>query len=132
MKYIKALGKPALRGLILWLIIFIVSEIIISGGRHPASPYLVALNAIILIAFFWYQRDYFIGTWLSKAKKAIVVLIVFALLDFLVINFLLYQNNYYIYSTYQTYTYYGLIILLSLVINEITNLITNKIARLKK
>ena len=108
----------AQKALFIWIIVFIISEIAISGGRYEFNPYLTAVQLVIILA----TSVYFISRLKTKPKTLKDTLFVglslavsFAILDFLVINLVLEKNTLAIYRHWGTYAQYILLILIPLV-----------------
>jgi hypothetical protein len=124
---IKTMLKSALYGLIVWLIVFVLGEILISGGRSEKNIFLLILELIVIITSVIYIN-------LKNRTQSIIVQLlrggiitaVFALLDFLIINLLLEGNLKTIYHFWPTYLKYGLLLIAPLIQGQITGLISRK------
>ena len=117
---IRALALSKIEAIIIWIIIFLLSEILISGGRHPFDPFLFGLNIAVIIVLFGYvniKRPTKII--LDALQRAGIAVVVYALLDFLIINLFLEKNNLAIYKTWQTYVIYAVIILIPLALSRL-------------
>lgn len=113
------LALSKIETIIIWLIIFIVDEIIISGGRHSQNYFLFTLNIIAILLLFGYASIRRTTPKFADAlKRAEVAVLVYAVLDFLIINLLLEKNNLFIYKSWQTYVGYGAVALTILAISR--------------
>jgi hypothetical protein len=110
------LAQAKFEGLIIWAVVFVVAEIIISGGRHPGNIYLLATSLIIILFISLYSS---VKRPVKDIKKSLLrgllAALVFAILDFLVINLLLEKNNLQIYRSWQSYVQYALVFLVPVV-----------------
>jgi len=64
---IRALALSKIEAIIIWIIIFLLSEILISGGRHPFDLFLFGLNIAVIIVLFGYVN-------IKRPTKIIVIL----------------------------------------------------------
>lgn len=123
----KTMLKSALYGFIVWFIVFVLGEILISGGRSEKNIFLLILELIAIIVSVIYINS-------KNQNQSIIVQLlrggimaaVFALLDFLVINLLLESNIKTIYHFWPTYLKYGLLLTAPLIQSQITGLISRK------
>ncbi len=103
-------------GIIIWLIVFVISEIIISGGRYDQNYFLLAVNLIIIliISLYFSVKRPIKAIW-EALLRGVVAVLAFAVLDFLVIDLFLLKNNLGIYKNWQTYVIYGLVLLIPII-----------------
>jgi len=110
MKALKGFLAPVGWAALVWVIVFIIETILISGGRYEKNLYLgivsVLFTLVIWLMIVFRQKADFSGL----IFKTIVAVAVLAVLDFLVKNLLLDKNNLAIYKFWATYADYGAII----------------------
>ncbi len=106
--------NSAKRALLIWIAVFLISEIAISGGRYEFNFYLTVIQLIIILTIL----IYFISRSKTKPKSfkdalfvGLSLAISFAVLDFLIINLLLEKNSLLIYKNWGTYAQYALLII---------------------
>ena len=116
---LKPLINAKCETIVIWVIVFVINEVIISGGRHSQNYYLFSFNIFALLMLFGYANIRRASGQINEAlKRAGVAVLVFAVLDFLIINLLLEKNNLSIYKAWQTYVAYAAIILTTLAISR--------------
>lgn len=109
---------------IAYLVFFVLNEILISGGKSQQNPYLIIFNVITIIVILWFLKDSYYGKPLKqRIIESITYLIVFATLDFLLVNMLLDKMSFHIYKTYYTYVYYGLLFVPPIALDYIRNIL---------
>jgi len=99
--------KGAYQGLLVYVVIFIISEILISGGKSEQNPYFVAVIAIFMIALQFIlikNEDYTDPK--STITSAVSVTLTIAILDYLIVNLAFEKNNYQIYKYWPFYFTY--------------------------
>ena len=107
----------AKEGLIVWLAVFIVSEVVISGGLYERGTYLGILALLVLLManlIINFRQPSTI--WSQAAWRGVIAAVTFALLDFLVINLALEGNSFITYKFWGTWAAYGLMILIPVAI----------------
>jgi len=115
------LGK-SYEGAVIFLVYFIISEILISGGLYANNIYLEIVTLIIVIsltAFFLAKK--LPGDRISAIKRGFANLTSFAILDFLLSNLLLNDNSGSIYKYWGTLTTYAVILVLPFLIYYLKN-----------
>ncbi len=109
----KSIFSELLPGLYSYAVVFFLGEILISGGMSEKSPYFLITIIIALIAF---QIAIIRNSNYSSIRKATIAagayLIVFAVLDYLIINLFFEKNNYEFYKFWPNYFVYLAVILL--------------------
>ena len=83
-----------LEGLLIWLTLFVVNEIIISGGRYEKNIYLLVINLILtvfLIIIIGLRRKS--KNSIEVLKRGVIYLISNFVLDFLIVNLILQANS---------------------------------------
>jgi hypothetical protein len=108
---LKRLFKNSYEGFWIYLVYFIVSEIIISGGRFEKDIYLEIVELIIVLslsAYFLMRKPPATDT--DAVRRGFMNLVVFVLLDFLAINLLLDQNSGMVYKYWGTLANYALVL----------------------
>lgn len=104
-------------GLIVWLAVFIVSEVVISGGLYERGIYLGILSLLVLlIANLSINLRRLSPNWSAGLWRGGIAAVTFALLDYLVINLALEGNSYIGYKFWATWVAYGLMILIPVAI----------------
>jgi len=94
-------------GLLCYAVIFILGEILISGGRSEYDPYFIAFEIIFLIAaqvVFIQKKNY--SSSQDTIISAVSVTVTIALLDYLLVNLWLEKNSMNIYSYWPVYLVY--------------------------
>lgn len=104
---IKDIATSALPGLYCYAVIFILGEILMSGGKSDKNPYTIITLVIFLIAsqIVFIKREKY-SSYKKILLSAITVTLVFAILDYLVVNLFLMKNNYEIYQYWPNYFIY--------------------------
>jgi apolipoprotein N-acyltransferase len=92
---------------LVWLVNYIFSEIVISGGIYERSPYLILLNAIIVFTLIQYIPRKSPGTTQKRIKMAIVYFITFIVLDYLLIFWLLEKQQLSYFQFWGTWVVYA-------------------------
>lgn len=112
--------KGSVEGLVIYLAYFIISEIMISGGRYEQDIYLEIVSLIIVISVTLYfivrRKD------LDQVKainEGFGNLMVFAILDFLMKNLLLDANSGQIYKYWGTLVIYAVVLITPYVVFQI-------------
>lgn len=95
--------------LIVWLIQFVISEIIISGGLYARSVWLVAVQVVTIISFLLILEKGKPKTKKEKSRVAITNFAVFVILDLVVIYFGLESSNREFFNFYGTWIIYAII-----------------------
>ncbi len=95
--------------LIVWLIQFIISEIVISGGLYARSVWLVAIQAVAIISFLLILEKGKPKTKKEKSRVAITNFAVFVILDLAVIYFGLESSNREFFNFYGTWIIYAIV-----------------------
>lgn len=95
--------------IVIWIINFIVSEIIISGGLYARSIWLVAVQLVTIIVFFLILEKNKPKTKKDKSRMAIKNFAVFAILDLVVIYFGLESSNREFFNFYGTWAVYAFV-----------------------
>lgn len=96
----------------IYLIVFVLGEILISGGLYERGWIFGVVNSffVLILALAWqYKRK--LGTLKDQIIKALLMTIVYAALDFLLVDLLLEKFNNKIYTFWGTYVAYGIILL---------------------
>lgn len=104
-KYVSV--KGLWQGALAWLIVFIFSEILISGGQYQSGWYLLIFQVIALLAIGIYWKWYRIS-WL----RFIWILVIYAGLDLLINGWVFSTSIKVFYTTWQTYIPYAVIVIL--------------------
>jgi hypothetical protein len=94
---------------IIWIINFIISEIIISGGLYARSVWLVAVQVVTVIVFLVVIEKKKPKSKEEKYRVAIANFAVFAILDLAVIYFGLESSNKEFYNFYGTWIIYAVV-----------------------
>ncbi|MFH1855400.1 MAG: hypothetical protein ABH810_03290 [bacterium] len=104
---IKSIASSALPGLYCYAVIFILGEILMSGGKSDRNPYTIIALVIFLIAsqIVFIKREKY-SSYKEILLSAITVTLVFAILDYLIVNLFLMKNNYEIYKYWPNYFIY--------------------------
>ncbi|MCX6809374.1 MAG: hypothetical protein NTZ65_01320 [Candidatus Berkelbacteria bacterium] len=111
-KYLRIIGQ----GFLIWIVVFVITEVVISGGRSERNLYLIILQAIAVTSLSAYlNRKYISATIISTILRGIVLMLSFALLDYLIVNLWLEHNNLTIYRFWPSYINYVLILITPLV-----------------
>jgi hypothetical protein len=99
--------KNAYWGLLIYLILFIIGQIVISGGKAERDPYFVILMVIFSIAaqIMIIKKEFYEG-WKKTLIAAVTVTLVFAILDYLIVNLWLEKNNLVIFKYWPYYFIY--------------------------
>lgn len=100
----KKIINSAYLGLLCYTVIFVLSEILISGGKSEHNPYYIAVIVIFLIAaqiLFISKKVY--SDLKSTIISAFCVTITIAILDYLIVNLWLGKNNLEIYKYWPYY-----------------------------
>lgn len=131
----KPIFNYKVEGAIIWLVYFIVSEILISGGRYERDTYtyvaaiIFVLTTIITILVRKKTTDI-----KDAITRGVIWLVVVVVLDYLIVNWLLQGNQLVIFKSWGPLTVYGLTLvspLAQVVINRYrktrreSNLLTN-------
>ena len=131
----KPLLSYKVEGFVIWLTYFIVSEILISGGRYECDIYtyitaiIFVLAAIITILYRKKTADI-----KSAIIRGGIWLIIVVALDYLIVNWLLQGNQLVMFKSWGPLTVYGLTLVSPLVqvllsrfkkTRQDTNLLTN-------
>jgi hypothetical protein len=104
---VKQIGKNALLAFYCYLIVFILDQILISGGMSEINVYFIIASCLFLIASqILLIRNKFYTDMKSTIISAATFLLVFALLDYLVINLWLENNNLELYKFWPMYFSY--------------------------
>lgn len=95
-------------GLLCWLVIFILGEIFISGGKSSQNPFFIVVMIIFLIAAqLLLIKQAKLRTLKATITSALSVSITIALLDYLIINLLFDKNNLVLYKYWPAYLIYA-------------------------
>jgi len=123
----KRILKSALNGLVIWLIVFVLGEILISGGRSERNIFLLILELIVIVtALIYLNLKNQNQSIINQLVRGAIMAAVFALLDFLVINLLLEGNLRTIYHFWPIYLMYGLLLVGPLIQDQITGFILRR------
>lgn len=109
--FLKKALRTSKQGAIIYLTYFIITEILISGGRSQYDLYLEIVSLIIIIslsAYFTIKRVP--QNNIESIKKGFSNLLVFAILDFLAVNLLLESNSGLMYQYWGTLANYTAIL----------------------
>jgi hypothetical protein len=110
---VKQVAKNSLLALYCYLIVFVIDQILISGGMSEFNPYFIIASGIFLISVqIILIRNKFYSDLKSTIISAVTFLIVFALLDYLIINLWLEKNNLEFYKFWPNYFSYLIVIAL--------------------
>ena len=97
---------------LIWLIIFVLETILASGGLYvKGAPFIVVEMIAILVSMLVYSKRINLGKKELITSIAIMVL-AYAILDFLVVNLLLQNNDYSIYKFWAYYLKFAVIIVI--------------------
>lgn len=103
-----------------YIAFFILNEIVISGGKYEGDAYTIALNIVIIAIVLWIFRErYYHKPVISRFLEGLFYAVTFAVLDYLLVNLLLYNNNLSIYKVYYHYVYYGILLVIPIIANYI-------------
>ncbi|OQA53298.1 MAG: hypothetical protein BWY43_00069 [candidate division WS2 bacterium ADurb.Bin280] len=110
-------ARPALnyilKGALIYLVYFLLLEIVVSGGRYERDPYLFALTLIFVIITEYLIID---KKAIKKFKTAlfqgIYLFAVVVVLDFLIVNVLMLKNYLGVFSRWESIATYLIILLL--------------------
>ncbi len=105
--FIKEITSSTLPGLYCYAVIFILGEILISGGKSDRNVYTVIALVIFLIAaqIVFIKREQY-SSYKKILLSSITVTLVLAILDYLIINLFMMKNNYEIYKYWPNYLIY--------------------------
>jgi len=120
-------------GIIMWAVIFVLGEIVISGGRNERDIYLYATLLIITLAmliFRWIRLK--TDGIAANIVRGISTVVPFFLLDYLVINLLLEKNSYSIYRFWGFYAIYGVTLLFPVAASLVQGYIFKKLSSIDK
>lgn len=111
----KPLTKVIMKNLSLalysYLIVLALGQILISGGMSDRSPYYIITVSIILVASqILLIRNKFYENMKTTITASILSLILFALLDYLLVNLVLLKNNYEFYKFWPNFIIYALVV----------------------
>jgi len=128
---VKDIASSALPGLYCYAVIFVIGEILISGGKSDRNPYTIIVLAIFLIAaqIVFIKREKY-SSYKKTLLSAITVTLVFAILDYLIVNLFLMKNNYEIYKYWPNYFIYLATLALPFIRSNKDKINTNKIGSL--
>lgn len=104
---VKSILSNTYMGLLCYAVIFIIGEILVSGGKSERNPYFVIAMVIFLVAaqiIFIPKRVY--NDLKSVMISAVTVTLIIALLDYLIINLAFDRNNLIIYKYWPMYFIY--------------------------
>ncbi len=113
LSFLKRILRGSAQGAIIYLIYFIITEILISGGRSQQNIYLEIISLIIIISlstYFVMRR--FPQSDTGAIKEGFSNLLVFAILDFLAVNLMLESNSGILYQYWGTLTNYATILII--------------------
>lgn len=104
---VKAIAKNAYLGLLCYAVIFILGEILISGGKSQRNPYFIAVMVIfLLVAQLVIISKNKYSSLKSTIISAVTVTLTIAILDFLLVNFVLEKNSLALYKYWPQYLIY--------------------------
>lgn len=111
-KFFKTMLGYKLDAIYIYLIIFVIAEIMISGGLYEKGLIFGLINAffVLVLALAWQYRGT-VGSLKDQIIRGAVMMIVYAVLDFLLVDLLLERFNNVIYSYWGTYAAYGVVLL---------------------
>jgi len=101
----------AKEGLIVWLAVFIIAEVVISGGLYERGIYLGILSLLVLLIvnlIINFPRPS--TAWPAAVWRGAIAAVTFALLDYLVVNLALQGNTFILYKFWASWAAYGLMI----------------------
>jgi len=125
----KQILPSVFKGAQIWLTLFIIAQILISGGKSERNFYYIIVMVILSIAFqLWLISKTRYSSIKPTLISAFAVLITFAILDYLIINLWLHKNNYALYLYWPYYFIYLSLIALPLLRS---NLVKIKFPNLK-
>ncbi len=103
----KEILSNASTGLYLYLIIFLLGEILISGGMSERNIYFIVTLIIALIASqVALKRNSAYSQWKTALTSSVTYLVIFAVFDYLLINLWLEKNNLEFYKFWPNYLIY--------------------------
>jgi len=120
LSFLKNALRGSKQGAIIYLVYFVITEILISGGRSQQNLYLEIVSLIIIISlstYFAIRR--FPQSDTEAIKEGFGNLLVFAFLDFLAVNLLLESNSGLLYQYWGTLANYGAILVVPYLIYQL-------------
>lgn len=117
-------------GAITWLVVFVLTEVLISGGQYEQNLFLgiISLLAILLLGIY-YNFDKKRGSWKLDLTMGIKTAIVYAILDVLVIGLLLNKTSFSYFGFWGTGGSYALLIATPVVMPILSSLIKKRKAK---
>jgi len=111
-KFFRTMLGYKLDALYIYLIVFVIAEIMISGGLYEKGLIFGLVNAflVLVLALAWQYRRR-LGSLKDQIIRGVVMMVVYAVLDFLLVNLLLERFNNVIYSYWGTYAAYAIVLL---------------------
>lgn len=122
-----------LNGVMMWFVVFVLAEVIISGGRYEKDLYLFITLLIVTLAMLvcaWIKRK--TDGVISSIVRGFATALPFALLDYLAVNLLLEKNSYSIYKFWGYYAIYGLILIFPITAFLIERYVFKKLSSIDK
>jgi len=116
-----------IEGLEIWIVNFVLLEIIISGGRNEKNLYVFILSigiAFFIILFVNLKKK--VDTLKTAIFRGVSAVIAYALMDYLVINLILEKNSYGIYRSWGYFATYATILLLPAIIKLVSNFMSSR------
>ena len=108
---VKRILENALLALYSYAVIFIIGQAFISGGMSEKNVYFIIAICIFLIASqIAFIRNSHYSSFKSTLVSSLTALLVFALLDYLLINLWLEKNNYELYKFWPNYFIYLIVV----------------------
>lgn len=117
----------AAEGAIFWVVSFIISEILISGGRYEKNAYVGILNlifAVALILMFNLKKP--VSNLIATVYRGGFALITYAILDYLVVAWLLEKNSFAMYRFWGLIATYATILALPAIIYLTKNYLSSR------
>ena len=114
-------------GLTIWIINFVVIEILISGGRYEYNLYISIVS--IVIAFFitlFVNLKKPVSDIVNALSRGLSVAISYGIMDYLVVNLLLEKNSLMIYRSWGYLAVYGTILILPVLIKFVANFMDSR------
>lgn len=121
----------AKEGAIIWVVNFIISEILISGGRYEKNAYvgvLYLIFAVALILMFNLKKP--VDNFIKTLYRGASALITYAILDYLVVAWLLEKNSFAMYRFWGLITTYAVVLVLPILIYLAKNYISSRKVKL--
>ena len=105
--FFQLITKNLAPGMLCYIVLFVIAQFLFSSGKSYQNPYSIIALVIFLIAsqvYFIKKENY--STWKETLVSAIVTTLLFAILDYLIVNLWLLKNNLELYKYWPYYFIY--------------------------